>query len=1278
MLRRVKNKIVSLLVFSLFFSQSAFTVTAFANTNQLPQKQYTSKRIGGQNRIDTSIQIANEFNNGTVQNIILATADDFPDALSGSVLSKKYNAPILLVGKSETENASVFDFIKKHLDANGSVYILGGIGAVSDDVVNSIKTLGFKNFVRLGGADRLATNLKIQGNFDAVDGSPIVIATENDFPDALSISSVAASKGYPILLSDKDSLSQDTIDYINTIKPSTIYIIGGTGVISTQVENKLSSLSSNVKRISGNDRFETSLAISKYFDLDTSSAVIATGLDFPDALSGSSLASKNNAPILLVNSADISKEKSQLDSTNINNLYILGGNGAVSDDAVSNLVKQPDKAEVQNLTGYIIDVHCFLAKPNPASDTKGCLSMKSCADSGYGVAVLRSDGTYKFYFLDGELPDNATGGQLQAVNLISNTTKKSGISVNVSGILNGTTKVYTDSNGVSHTYPVLTVSSLAETSNLKSIAITTPAAKLTYSIGDKLDLSGIQVTGTYDDNTTAVQAIDETDITGFDTSKAADSETVTININGKTASFNIKVDNKVNNLVGYIIDQDCFSPTSNIAAHSKGCLQMTSCAASGYGIAVQQNDDKYKFYFFDGAFAPSATGTQVKAADLIDKSTKSSHISIAVSGTLSADTKTVDGVTYPIITASSLAEAAEPAPVVINAPQDYIGWLADSQTAKTVTDPTKIDKSSLVDNDYGVLIVNSDNSTKFIKFDAAGQKLINDDILSKTTKTSDIRIRVNGVLNPNTNLLKTSTAQEETELLGIVLTKSTFDAASDPAAVKRDDIVKADSVASGYGLAVKQSDGKYKFYKFDDNGNKSAKSLVQWYVNWSDNISSIPGLAQGIVDNTNNTIVADRVLRARLIPGQLASVAVYNQDKALKDITKADLLTPESIASGYGYYVHSCGGHEFFPFDTDSNTLVENFIKNAKSTGKIDLTFTGFYYWVGRTIKVNTISEDTAAETAEPVTEQLSGVIATRNYFKGSEYASLGAPGTITKDFLLNPDNASTGYGIIYHTCCRYGYLRLDDNGTKLIKNIISNSKLTSNINVIITGKRDEDTIYVTSAIEANEQTYSGTLAKTDTDGYGLNVKQSDGTSKFYKFDDIGSYYHDGGQTQAKDLLTDLKKDTTTVDVKGTIDGDTLIVTSIKEDLTIPSNPVVQTFTGFIQDEDCFISYAPDYGSDTKSCLLMKSCAASGYGITALQSDGTYKFYYFDGDFATLSKGVLTPGTGSQLTARNLISNTTKADHVTVKVTGTLSGQTKTADDGNVYPVITVTSLEEN
>ena len=113
-----------------------------------------------------------------------------------------------------------------------------------------------------------------------------------------------------------------------------------------------------------------------------------------------------------------------------------------------------------------------------------------------------------------------------------------------------------------------------------------------------------------------------------------------------------------------------------------------------------------------------------------------------------------------------------------------------------------------------------------------------------------------------------------------------------------------------------------------------------------------------------------------------------------------------------------------------------------------------------------------------------------------------------------------------------------------------------------------------------------------------------------------------------------------------------------------------RTFTGIVIDEHCFLK-KPDPTLDSKKCLQMTACAATGYGIAVLQRDQTYKFYYFDGDFAPAA-------TGAQLTAINLIDASTKTDHFYVSVTGTLTGENRKAADGQSYPLLNVSSLEES
>lgn len=114
------------------------------------------------------------------------------------------------------------------------------------------------------------------------------------------------------------------------------------GVISDNVKNKIKTITgiddSNIIRISGSNRYETSLSIAKYFNLGSKSITMATGENFPDALTGSILAAKKSSPILLINE-DATEQKAFIDGSSINNIYILGGEAVISQETENAILK---------------------------------------------------------------------------------------------------------------------------------------------------------------------------------------------------------------------------------------------------------------------------------------------------------------------------------------------------------------------------------------------------------------------------------------------------------------------------------------------------------------------------------------------------------------------------------------------------------------------------------------------------------------------------------------------------------------------------------------------------------------------------------------------------------------------------------------------------------------------------------------------------------------------------------------------------------------------------
>ncbi|MBL4932609.1 cell wall-binding repeat-containing protein [Clostridium paridis] len=192
---------------------------------------------------------------------------------------------------------------------------------------------------RLSGLDRFATAVQISTSGWATSDN-VILAYGLDFPDALSGVSLGYIKNAPILLTESKSIPQSTLNEISRLKAKNVFILGSTGVISSQVENTLKAKKLNVIRLSGKDRFQTAVAISNEVmkNNTTKTAVIATGLDYPDALSISSYAAFNKYPILFTLTNDLNVDTKNFLTTNgIKNVIIPGSPGVVSANVESQI-----------------------------------------------------------------------------------------------------------------------------------------------------------------------------------------------------------------------------------------------------------------------------------------------------------------------------------------------------------------------------------------------------------------------------------------------------------------------------------------------------------------------------------------------------------------------------------------------------------------------------------------------------------------------------------------------------------------------------------------------------------------------------------------------------------------------------------------------------------------------------------------------------------------------------------------------------------------------------
>lgn len=291
-------------------------------------------RIYGNNRYETSYEVLNKGWSNS-EYAILASGIDYPDALCATPLASKYNAPIILVDNTSLSNQPK---LLSSLKSKGvsKVFIIGGSTAISSEIESGIKAAGI-SVTRVGGSDRYETSVKIAQLVGSTTGE-IAVANGLDFADGLSISSIAAMRNMPILLTDSRALPQVVSNYINTINVNKTYIIGLESAVSSNVSNRLK----NVERLGGANRYETNRSVFNRFksNINIDNLYIASGADFPDALSVSALAGKNSNFVLLSNtnySEPSIKESISSIRQNIGDLYILGGPLAIPDSIIKGL-----------------------------------------------------------------------------------------------------------------------------------------------------------------------------------------------------------------------------------------------------------------------------------------------------------------------------------------------------------------------------------------------------------------------------------------------------------------------------------------------------------------------------------------------------------------------------------------------------------------------------------------------------------------------------------------------------------------------------------------------------------------------------------------------------------------------------------------------------------------------------------------------------------------------------------------------------------------------------
>jgi len=190
---------------------------------------------------------------------------------------------------------------------------------------------------RLWGPNRYGTSAAV-AEMAFSHASTVFIALGTNFPDALVAAAAGGHEQGPVLLTDGHSLSPETTAELVRLAPTTAYVVGGTAVISPVVEQQVRALVPNVHRLAGANRYETSAAVSSAVFPTATSAFIAYGGNFPDALVGAAAAGFIDAPVLLTGKDHLPQATiDELVRLRPDKIYVIGGTAVISAAAAGEL-----------------------------------------------------------------------------------------------------------------------------------------------------------------------------------------------------------------------------------------------------------------------------------------------------------------------------------------------------------------------------------------------------------------------------------------------------------------------------------------------------------------------------------------------------------------------------------------------------------------------------------------------------------------------------------------------------------------------------------------------------------------------------------------------------------------------------------------------------------------------------------------------------------------------------------------------------------------------------
>ncbi|GGK55947.1 hypothetical protein GCM10011509_00380 [Ornithinimicrobium pekingense] len=193
------------------------------------------ERLAGTNRYGTSAAVAQEY--GSADVVFLVSGQQYADAMSAAAPAGMEGAPVLLTKPDSVPNAVAAELDRLN---PAHIVVVGGDGAVSSDVADAAAAYG--DVVRIAGTNRYETSAAVAAEFFASPADHAMLATGQNYADALAAGPVAALHNSPVLLTKSDALPAAVLEQIMDLRVQEITIAGGYNSVTLAVQEQLEAL----------------------------------------------------------------------------------------------------------------------------------------------------------------------------------------------------------------------------------------------------------------------------------------------------------------------------------------------------------------------------------------------------------------------------------------------------------------------------------------------------------------------------------------------------------------------------------------------------------------------------------------------------------------------------------------------------------------------------------------------------------------------------------------------------------------------------------------------------------------------------------------------------------------------------------------------------------------------------------------------------------------------------------------------------------------------------